>query len=593
MKPLLPQYDENKLSRTRNIEDNQKVYKYKYDYAAINGVAMLEGIPKSEIPEWKWSAKAIYTLFKIAINLIPYGMGFGVKKIGEIVKAFFKFISILIRLFFTFIYLFFKIIFSKNKDEILKKFYLDFKHRRSNQIEINLKNYNNFFRFLKIPKVSKDFQEDRIFAQMRVAGMNPVVLKLYNNNNFSIIDNIFKKIKGLENDSFIESIKNNRVYITDYEALKEIKNNNFHSLQKYSYTPKALFVLPSSNKVEALIPIAIQCEENGIVFTPNDGYSWEMAKTIVQIADVTDHELRTHLAGTHLLMEPFMVSTHRQFYDKHPLKILLLPHFEGIAYINYQAQDKLINEGGIFSKIFAGTMESNVKVVAQKLMTSFNESMLPFDLEKRGMNNPKLLYPYREDGLKLWNATESWVLEYIDLYYKDDNDIINDKELQDWAKEIIEKGKIKGFGEENQIKTKKYLTDAITMIIFTSSTQHSAVNFTQQDYAGYSPNMPTAGYTEAPQDTNKTEEDWFKLIAPVTMSDDQTDLMFILSGVHYTTLGNYKWWHFKDKRISPLLIEFQNNLKTIEKEIKQRNEEDKENAYTYMLPSSIPQSINI
>lgn len=206
------------------------------------------------------------------------------------------------------------------------------------------------------------------------------------------------------------------------------------------------------------------------------------------------------------MIEPFVVSTHRQLAKRHPVSMLLLPHFEGTILINWGAQASLVNDGGPFDKMFSGTMATNRIVVAERLGQSFNDAMLPVNLEARGVKNSKLFYPYRDDASKLWKVIKQWVGAYLSTYYKSNQDVVNDTELQAWAKELVIAGQVKGFGEDNQgkISTFDYLEDALTMIIFTASVQHSAVNFTQKDFGGYTPNMPSAGYQPAPTHKNKT-----------------------------------------------------------------------------------------
>lgn len=143
-----------------------------------------------------------------------------------------------------------------------------------------------------------------------------------------------------------------------------------------------------------------------------------MAKTIVQIADFNYHELISHLAATHLLIEPFVVTSHRQLADNHPLKVLLLPHFEGTLFINWAAQLSLVNDGGKVDTLFSGTIESSRKLVAERLNLSFNEAMLPNQIRLRGVDNSSLVYPYRDDALSLWDAIFKWVSAYLDVYYR-------------------------------------------------------------------------------------------------------------------------------------------------------------------------------
>ncbi|RVX18905.1 putative linoleate 9S-lipoxygenase 5 [Vitis vinifera] len=81
---------------------------------------------------------------------------------------------------------------------------------------------------------------------------------------------------------------------------------------------------------------------------------------------------------------------------------------------------------------------------------------LPADLIKRYINTvewrlriQRLLmdfrlliddYPYAVDGLEIWSAIETWVKEYCSFYYKTDEMVQKDSELQSWWKEVREEG---------------------------------------------------------------------------------------------------------------------------------------------------------
>lgn len=592
LKPCLPKHEKDNKFREDSITKEQSIYRYKYDYDALKGVAMADGIPRKEKPKLKWWFKAGIVVLKLFKNRIEYVANKNIfLKLFEIL---FSGLKLLVSLLST-------LVVNRDEEKMLEDISLKFEKKKNYEPQTDTSNYKEYFQVLSLPSIASTFQQDDSFSKMRTAGLNPVVIKKYKkiDPNFPVTNAVFTSIKGFEHDNFENALREGRLFIADYVALKDIQNGVYNSIQKYSYAPKALFALKISDKAESLQAIAIQCEQdsndNTPLFTPNDEQAWEMAKTIVQIADFNHHELITHLSATHLLIEPFVVSTHRQLAKNHPLRILLIPHFQGTIFINYSAQKRLVNNNGPFDKLFSGTMPTNRAVVEKRLSKSFNDSMLNVDLKLREVESEKLIYPYRDDALRLWQAIEKWVSDYLNLYYKNNQDIINDKELQNWTKELVTKGNVKGFGDKasNEIKSLAYLKEATTMIIFTSSAQHSAVNFTQQAYPGFTPNMPASGYKPAPKNKQQTQKDWLELIAPIDLSDDQTDLMFTLSGVHYTTLGNYPLWYFQDKRIQEFVKKFKNNLKNIEQQIKTRNIENKDSFYTYMLPSGIPQSINI
>ena len=53
-------------------------------------------------------------------------------------------------------------------------------------------------------------------------------------------------------------------------------------------------------------------------------------------------------------------------------------------------------------------------------------------------------------------------------------------------------------GQDGQVQTQDYLADAVTLIIFTASAQHAAVNYPQSFIMSYAPAMPLTGYAPAP-----------------------------------------------------------------------------------------------
>jgi len=592
-KPILPQYDTNSEDRKEDIEDGQHHYYYKHDYKSLEGVAMVKGVPFSEFPDLVWSGKFIGVALKLAKNIAKNSFDEDNEELKDESSLLGEF-SALKDSFDDF---------DEDNTEALDILLNKFATKKTVKRARSLEDYDEFFESLDIPSISKNFQDDETFVRMRVAGQNPIMLNLVKDikKEFPLTNEIFQSIKGFEEDTLENTQKEERFYIADYKALENVENGKNDAGDKYSYAPKAIFALDKNegDVTKALKVIAIICEqevsEDTPIFTPNDKYAWNIAKTIVQIADFNYHELVTHLGATHLVIEPFVVSTHRQLADRHPVKMLLLPHFEGTIFINWGAQASLVNDGGPFDKLFSGTMKTNREVVANRLGQSFNKSMLLNDLKERGVEDNKLYYPYRDDAKKLWNATFEWVGNYLSTYYSNDKDVENDVELQAWVSELMDEGRVKGFGEDDngKMSTISYLQEVITMIIFTASSQHSAVNFSQKDFSGYTPNMPSAGYTPAPKDKNKTEQDWFDLLPPTNMSESQINLAQLLSGVSYTTLGDYGWFYFWDMRLVLPMIQFKLKLKKIEKEIIKRNNTSDIIKYDYLLPSKIPQSINI
>jgi hypothetical protein len=142
-------------------------------------------------------------------------------------------------------------------------------------------------------------------------------------------------------------------------------------------------------------------------------------------------------------------------------------------------------------------------VNSQNLLGSFYEqfnfaNINPFnDLKRRGMLSLKDEsqaingYEYGHDALRLWNCMHKFYSSIIETEYNDSengNSVKNDTTLQSWVKYIKEVGLMKSFPE---ICTNLDLTNAVTSIVFQSSVQHSALNYTQAYYFGYTQNAPS------------------------------------------------------------------------------------------------------
>jgi arachidonate 15-lipoxygenase len=468
----------------------------------------------------------------------------------------------------------------------------------------SLKDYENLFPVISLPAIAKTYQEDEVFAYMRVAGYNPVTIERVTtlSDRFPVTDEHYQAVMGTD-DSLAAAGIEGRLYLADYKILDGAIDGTFPQEQKYLYAPLALFALPKgSDPTRLLRPVAIQCGQTPgpdyPIVTPNSGkYAWLFAKTIVQIADANIHEAVTHLARTHLLIGVFAIATARQLPLTHPLRILLRPHFDSTLAINDAAQRILIAPGGGVDRLLSSSIDnSRVLAVLGLQSYSFNSAILPNQFQQRGVDDPNLLpiYPYRDDALLIWNAIHQWVWDYLNLYYTTDEDIQKDRALQAWAAEIpaYDGGRIPDFGEDGGIKTLNYLIDATTLIIFTASAQHAAVNFPQKDLMGYAAAIPLAGYL--PASTLKrevTEQDYLNLLPPLDQAQRQYNLLSLLGSVYYNKLGEYEQGYFTDEKVKPLLQAFQSHLQQVENTIKQRNLHRP--PYEYLLPSKIPQSINI
>ena len=463
-----------------------------------------------------------------------------------------------------------------------------------------LEDYELLFQTIDAPENLHLLFDDDYFAELRVSGPNPLVIQQVNelSSRFPVTDEDLWATPEFANDSLFEAGQEGRLYLADYSGFVDMQPGTLPTQPKFVYAPFALFARPRNS--DRLKAVAIQCNPDpnvNPIFTPADGWCWQLAKTVVQVADSNHHELISHLAHTHLILEPITVSTHRRLSYRHPLYRLLKPHCEGTVFINKLAHEILLPEGTPVPVLLTAEIDSlhgqSIKAVQN---FSFKDHYLPKRLEDRGVANTDQLphYPYRDDALKIWHCIHQWVSEYLDVYYRDDFDIEEDYELQAWAAEISSEqgGRIKGFGDDEGVASLDSLKDIATMIIFTASVQHAAVNFPQATQMAYVPQFPLAGYQPAPTHKNVDQQQYLEMFAPLDNAVLQIDVLTLLGSVYHTQLGQYRPNQIFDVRVMEPMQRFKQRLAEIEDQIVERNQ-DETHPYSTLRPSLIPQSINI
>ena len=472
--------------------------------------------------------------------------------------------------------------------------------------EETLESYDDLYQAIDLPRIASTFEHDDTFARMRVAGPNPCTIARVDTlpAGFPVTPAQFKA--GSRGDDLHTALSQGRVFLLDFAELAAIQPGTFEGQKQHLTAPYALFVRPEGQA--SLAPVAIQCDRDAathaIYTRPADGVTdpaWNMAKTIVQVAEGNYHELFVHLARTHLLVEACMMATYRQLAEVHPVHVLLAPHFEGTAFINNSAAGSLIAKDGPIDRIFAGVITSTqAAAAADRLAIDFGASMLPTNLKARGVDDPAVLpdYPYRDDGMLLWTAITDWVGAYLNVYYTNDDAVLGDTEVAAWLAELRGAGAVKGVPE---VRTKAELNQVITMMVFTASVQHAAVNFPQNALMSYAPAISGSFWGPGPDATTPSEAAWEDLLPPIQLAQEQLQTLWLLGSVYYRPLGDYRTNHipyskwFEDPRItddSGPLAAFQARLEAIETTIHARNRERAE-PYEFLLPSRIPQSINI
>ncbi len=466
---------------------------------------------------------------------------------------------------------------------------------------------------------------DREFARQRVAGQNPVMLRQIQPVDQPLLDSLSSQTLQLgtgEEINLIQAATQHTLFVADYPLMQSLSPADLQP-GRYVGSPLALFYHSSSG----LEPVLIQLEKGNVVTPSVSGGTadqWMQAKLFVQVADVTYHELITHLCHTHLAMEAFAIATPRQLPINHPLYRLLRPHFQFLLAINTRGNAVLLSEGAAIDQLMAPTRETSLELINRAYREhSFDDQALPKLTQRQGVEVEFLPdFPYRDDALLLWEAIARYVTRYMQRHYADDMAVQQDPYLQAWATELgeplasrsrsefpqapswlpesvlAEMGlqpnlpnlpRVPGF--PTQLSSLQQLIEIATQIIFTCGPQHAAVNFSQFDYVGYTPNAPFAAYCP-PRDCKSLKQ----LLPPKEQDLGQMELTFALSGIRWGRLGSPDLIQFHEAGDQAVLCQFQADLAAIEREINTRNQHRVAKtgvAYPYLLPSRIPNSINI
>lgn len=459
--------------------------------------------------------------------------------------------------------------------------------------------YNAFYPLRRIPSVSKRWMEDREFARQRLDGINPFMIHRIDEipANFAVTEKTVRPV--LPDGVTLGSLRDaGRLFMIDYAAIAGAPI----VLGRFQEAPMALFWVDESR---TLMPLAIQLGQSEttapVVFTPaDDWWAWLTARTFVQCAEGTYHEVIAHLTRTHLVMEPFWVAAARTLPPEHPIHVLLRPHFTGTININYEARNDLIVPGGPIDETIAVGTEGAYWLVDQAYGGwSFADWDPIVDLTRRGVIDPEVLpgYHYRDDALRLWAAIGDYTRQLLSIYYRSDEDVHQDTELAAWVAELTDErgGRVQGLPlQAGKLVRFEDLHRIVQQVIFLVSVEHAAVNNGQYDMFGYIPNVPGALYCPPPRTKAASDEAAFTYaLPPMKAVDEQLTLVHLLSEPTITPLGDYAPDFFQEDAQALLAVDrFRSHLDDISIEIDQRNRH-LDVPYTFLEPPTIGRSIAI
>ncbi len=486
---------------------------------------------------------------------------------------------------------------------------LFYKYLKFNVFKRPFKKFDDYFFFKHAPfpnpSLRKHFLEDQYLGYQRVAGMNPVVIEgVSATNPIPETMKLESKMLNMSEQEFQQALTEKRFYMTNYSMLKPLMDNpgEVDGLRKYVTPAIAIYLLKPDGLLQA---VAVQFDvtrntdyDNPIV-TPNDE-RWRSARTFIQAADGTHHELWTHATRIHYVMESIILASWSQLGKNHPLLALLEPHLKITLSINVNPLFEPAPDGSIptFGKMFACDNPSLVAFMGEGMNKfSFTEYELPRDIERRQVDNPELNYPYRDDGMLWWDEMQRFAKEILAVYYKNDQDVVEDYELQSWAAALGGKKECNNFGLTDfptSFSTVEQLAKIVGQIIFIATAHHSSIHYAQYECAGYAPNMPFSSYepplTE-PSDY-QSEKGLVKFFPRWSMAMEQA-LIFFLTNFRVNSVGDYSTQSSSfNEQAKAAIAAHQKRIAAIGEEIDRRNQARKF-PYFYMHPKNVPNSVTV
>ncbi|KAJ8608435.1 hypothetical protein CTAYLR_009596 [Chrysophaeum taylorii] len=484
--------------------------------------------------------------------------------------------------------------------------------------------YNDVFGrcFLKAPPITKNdlWATDRGFASQFLAGTNPILIRRVKH---------LRELNAVGGTPLIKDI--GQVYLetlVDEENLYMVAYNEFAKdkspREVYSEEdwPQLYFSAPIiifSVVDDVFMPLGIQLMPRPLatyVYRPSDP-EWAYAKMMVACADGNVHEWLSHLGKTHLTIEPQIIAALNRL-DGHELYDFLKPHFEDTLFLNWAARKTLIYyespeepidiaQARACAKESSSVADSDFSVGAANLLKiiqsywedyTFDAYAFDSELKSRGfdLEGDKLNdYFYANDGLLVWNAIGEYARDFVDYLYDKDVDVVEDKQLQEWAFEVADpdRANIKGF--PFPMCSKPQLARALQTTIWTASALHSAVNFPQFDYMAYQPNRPSALLKPISPETARLDYIMDHALPTKAITDNIAFIVWLLTlpSKHCLTElrenERTKWRHVYAK--------FKTNLLHISSLIQARNDKlnttDVPFPYDFLDPTQIPASIDI
>jgi len=445
----------------------------------------------------------------------------------------------------------------------------------------------------------------------------------------------------MNGSSFKDELTAGRLFVAEFSVFKGAGLENRPEYMKLLggryLCPDAVCVFRACAEKEVFefLPIAIQLEKDGPVFLPSgDKWQWRIVKAHVMCNVSNVHQIGLHWSDCHAAAEPVCAAVLTELTKCHPLRQLMMPHIAFTLAINGFAWETLLAPPGDapdgasiiqdnfalgphsicldnhtakgWSKKIGAPIEPDNKGFAKCWWSTWKGYTHPREFKTRwGSTDQLKVFPPRDDGIAVGEVLESYVGEFIDLYYEDDEDVKEDVELQGFVKTAVT-----GLGKAPQevleqywkaAESKQALKDLLTAFIFQVSCMHAARNFSQYDVYGTPHFAPANMRTPPPSSVGRSsEKEFLNAIPNIENSASIIGVMSQLSqysgGDVYLARNHYRW--ITDSDAKDVQRKFVEKLNMLVAEMGHRNGNLERQgceylSYTLLMPNRVPTSVAI
>lgn len=203
-----------------------------------------------------------------------------------------------------------------------------------------------------------------------------------------------------------------------------------------------------------------------------NGYpSFHHANLIFKSALITAITLKEHLVMIHwIISNGVLVSSMKTLNKNHPIRRFLRIHTYGTSAVNLSSITVLAPFDGLAGRTFAFDKHSWSTMIKDQIYNCKYQTIKEQFEETKLQSDEMEHLPYYKDGIAFWNINEKYVKEFINIFYDNDLNLFEDKELCDYWKCLASYHSTKNYniGTLNKDNLIKHLT----YVIFNVSGQH-------------------------------------------------------------------------------------------------------------------------